>query len=27
LLHFQEIGFGEAIPLLESRERVFYSTL
>jgi quinol monooxygenase YgiN len=25
--HFQTYGFGEAIPLLESRERVFYETL
>jgi quinol monooxygenase YgiN len=25
--HFQEIGFGQAIPLLESRERKFYETL
>jgi quinol monooxygenase YgiN len=24
--HFQEHGFGEAIPLLESRERTFYVT-
>lgn len=26
-LHFQELGFGEAIPLLETRERTFYETL
>ena len=25
--HFQEYGFGEAIPLLESREREFYETM
>ena len=25
--HFQRYGFGEAIPLLESRERAFYETL
>lgn len=25
--HFQELGFGTAIPLLESREREFYTTL
>lgn len=25
--HFQELGFGTAIPLLESRERWFYTTL
>ena len=25
--HFQELGFGTAIPLLESREREFYVTL
>jgi quinol monooxygenase YgiN len=25
--HFQRYGFGEAIPLLESRERWFYRTL
>ncbi len=25
--HFQEYGFGQAIPLLESREREFYVTL
>ena len=25
--HFQRIGFGEAIPLLESRERWFYVTI
>ena len=25
--HFQKIGAGEAFPLLESRERVFYETL
>ena len=25
--HFQEHGFGEAIPLLEGRERVFYETI
>jgi quinol monooxygenase YgiN len=25
--HFQEFGFGEAIPLLEGRERVFYETI
>ena len=25
--HFKEHGFGEAIPLLESRERVFYETI
>jgi quinol monooxygenase YgiN len=25
--HFQEYGFGTAIPLLESREREFYVTL
>jgi quinol monooxygenase YgiN len=25
--HFQTYGFGKAIPLLESRERVFYETL
>ncbi len=24
--HFKECGFGEAIPLLESRERWFYET-
>ena len=24
--HFQELGFGTAIPLLESREREFYTT-
>ncbi len=24
--HFQRFGFGEAIPLLESRERSFYET-
>ncbi|MGI8650303.1 MAG: putative quinol monooxygenase [Rubrobacter sp.] len=25
--HFQKLGFGTAIPLLESREREFYTTL
>jgi quinol monooxygenase YgiN len=25
--HFQEIGFGEAIPLLATRERAFYVTI
>lgn len=25
--HFKEYGLGEAIPLLESRERIFYETL
>ena len=25
--HFKEHGFGEAIPLLENRERVFYQTI
>lgn len=25
--HFQEYGFGEAMPLLESREREFYETM
>lgn len=25
--HFEELGFGTAIPLLESRERWFYTTL
>ena len=25
--HFQEHGFGTAIPLLESREREFYTTI
>lgn len=25
--HFQEHGFGEAFPLLESREREFYETM
>lgn len=25
--HFQELGFGTAIPLLEGRERWFYTTL
>ena len=25
--HFKEHGFGEAIPLLENRERVFYETI
>ena len=25
--HFQRLGFGEAIPLLESRERWFYRTI
>jgi quinol monooxygenase YgiN len=25
--HFQQYGFGEAIPLLESRERWFYVTI
>ena len=25
--HFQQYGFGEAIPLLESREREFYETM
>jgi quinol monooxygenase YgiN len=25
--HFQEHAFGEAIPLLESRERLFYETI
>jgi quinol monooxygenase YgiN len=25
--HFQRWGFGEAIPLLESRERWFYETI
>jgi quinol monooxygenase YgiN len=25
--HFQRYGFGEAIPLLESRERSFYVTI
>jgi quinol monooxygenase YgiN len=25
--HFQEYGFGEAIPLLEGRERLFYETI
>ncbi len=24
--HFQRLGFGQAIPLLESRERHFYQT-
>jgi quinol monooxygenase YgiN len=26
-VHFQEIGFGKAIPLLETRERAFYETI
>jgi quinol monooxygenase YgiN len=25
--HFQRIGFGDAVPRLESRERVFYDLL
>jgi quinol monooxygenase YgiN len=25
--HFKEYGLGQAIPLLESRERVFYETI
>jgi quinol monooxygenase YgiN len=25
--HFAEFGLGEAIPLLESRERLFYETI
>jgi quinol monooxygenase YgiN len=25
--HFQRLGFEEAIPLLESRERIFYETV
>ena len=25
--HFQEYGFGQAIPVLESRERKFYETV
>ena len=25
--HFQRLGFGEAIPLLENRERWFYVTI
>src|SRR2546423_4648703 len=25
--HFQQLGFGEAIPLLETRERWFYRTI
>ena len=25
--HFQRLGFGTAIPLLEGRERAFYETL
>jgi quinol monooxygenase YgiN len=25
--HFQRLAFGEAIPLLESRERIFYETI
>lgn len=25
--HFQQYGFGEAIPLLEGRERLFYETV
>jgi quinol monooxygenase YgiN len=25
--HFQRLGFGTAIPLLESRERAFYETI
>jgi quinol monooxygenase YgiN len=25
--HFQRLGFGQAIPLLESRERSFYETI
>jgi quinol monooxygenase YgiN len=25
--HFQEIGFGDAIPRLASRERTFYTTI
>lgn len=25
--HFKELGFGTAIPLLEDREREFYTTL
>jgi quinol monooxygenase YgiN len=25
--HFKEHGFGEAIPLLDSRERIFYETI
>ncbi len=25
--HFQQIGFGEAIPVLENRERAFYETI
>jgi quinol monooxygenase YgiN len=25
--HFQEYGFGQAIPLLEDRERFFYETI
>jgi quinol monooxygenase YgiN len=24
--HFQELGFGNAVPRLESRERAFYET-
>lgn len=25
--HFQEIGFGQAIPVLANRERAFYETI
>jgi quinol monooxygenase YgiN len=25
--HFQRLGFGKAIPLLENRERAFYETI
>ncbi len=25
--HFQRIGFGDAVPRLEARERVFYETI
>jgi quinol monooxygenase YgiN len=25
--HFQRLGFGQAIPVLESRERAFFETL
>jgi hypothetical protein len=25
--HFQRLGFGQAIPVLEKRERAFFETL
>lgn len=25
--HFKELGFGQAIPVLENRERAFYETI